>query len=247
MSDGLAQFLSKEDLDPHFFYRAFRYDMNREVLKLSSLEDQLKFCSKEENIVKAFINTNKPLPGRFSGVPALYIDSGDFILFSKEKWRLLHGYPEINNLNVGGDPLLCYMAYLSGLEEKILQGQMRLYHIDHDSRWRISEGRATSFLRNRIYNNLETQNGLKILMKEVNMVKNGALSFFLDNFYLLFGFLIKKYGKPGVLDFNLRYLLLCQRRILFDMLSGKRSYVYNDGNWGLPNEKFEEYTIASDE
>ena len=148
LSGELTHFLSQEKLDRKCFYRAFRYDINRNVLKCVSVKEQLNFCKDDKNIIKAFVKTS--VASNRPEYPDLYIDSGDFILFSKEYWEKLHGYPEINNLNMGADPLLCYMAYLAGLKEKILEAKMRLYHIDHDSRWRhLSGDKAVDFLRNK--------------------------------------------------------------------------------------------------
>lgn len=60
---------------------------------------------------------------------------GDFTLLSRESWWALRGYPELEIFSFHLDSVLLHMAYHLGLREKILNGEMRLYHIEHLQGW----------------------------------------------------------------------------------------------------------------
>jgi hypothetical protein len=56
--------------------------------------------------------------------------SGDFFLLHREHWSELRGYPE--RPSAGHlDSYMCAMAASAGLEQRILGGRRRLYHLDH--------------------------------------------------------------------------------------------------------------------
>lgn len=233
LSNELIQFLASKRLDKGFFYRANRFDVNRDVMRYSSPEKIIDFCKK--NIIRFYLKDNTSHHG-MAGHPTLYVNAGDFILFSREYWHLLHGWPELNNLGLYSDGLLCYMAYLAGLKEKILADPLRIYHIDHDSRWKAltePESKIFRFLKNSIYN---SNKGIrwKILMRRARS--------FVDKFIILFS---SKNGDAGSRDFDLRRLRLEYEKTLIDALTHKRSYIYNDDMWGWPQEKFEEFVISS--
>lgn len=232
-SNELIQFLSSKRLEKSFFYRANRFDVNRDVMKCSSPEKIIDFCKK--NIIRFYLRDNASHHG-MAEHPTLYVNGGDFILFSREYWHLLHGWPELNNLGLYSDGLLCYMAYLAGLKEKILADQMRVYHIDHDSRWKAltePKSKILRFIKNDIYNRLNNIKW-KILMRRARH--------FVDKFIILFS---DKNGNAESRDFDLRRLRLEYEKTLIDALTHKRSYIYNDDMWGWPQEKFEEFVISS--
>ncbi len=243
-SDELMRFLSSEKLERDCFYRAFRYDVNGDVLKYNSQKERLDFC--KNNIIQAFLETKNSIHG-LPNYPILQTGCGaDFIVFSKEYWERLHGYPEINNLGFSADVLLCYMAYLAGLEEKVLEKSMRVYHIDHDSRWRhLSRDRVYSFFKDRVCDWIGYPDKWKTLLRQIYIFQNKFSNFFVNIFYSLFGSFLKKYSDPESWDFNLKYLHWEFRKLLISMLKNKRSYVYNDDNWGLPNENFAEFIIKN--
>ena len=60
---------------------------------------------------------------------------GDFTLLSRENWWALRGYPELEMFSFNLDSILLHMAHHLGLREKILDGKMRLYHIEHLEGW----------------------------------------------------------------------------------------------------------------
>jgi len=242
ISNELAHFLSLRKLEKDRFYRVFRYDVHRDVIKCTSLEERLNFC--EKNIIQTYPET-KTSPHGLAEHPVLQtLCGGDFILFSKERWQLLHGWPNLNNLAVGADGLLCYMAYLSGLKEEVLKDPMRLYHIDHKNRWRplSKDSKVYLFVKNRIISKFDYNNKCRILLRRIywTVFKKEILGFFASAFYHILRSL-KRFIPAEMLDHNSRYLLWEYHKVLVEMLKGKRSYIYNDDNWGLPNENFKEY------
>ena len=53
----------------------------------------------------------------------------------RERWFALQGYAELEMFSFHLDSLLCYAAYHSGAEERVLQDPMRIYHIEHTAGW----------------------------------------------------------------------------------------------------------------
>lgn len=247
-SDELINFLSLEKLNKNSIYRANRCDVHRDVLKCSSVQEQIDFCKK--NIIRVWQKPDKSPHGLIK-YPILHSNACDFILFARKYWHLLHGYPELNNLGIGTDPLLCYMAYLAGLKEKILKDPMRVYHIDHKSKWReptkinFFKVKIFYFLKNKINNLFGNDSIWLVLIKRIYRFKKKISQFFINLFYSLFGPFFKKLAPPGAWDFNVAYLCVEYKKVLMGMLRKKRSYIYNDKNWGLPQENFTEYVIFS--
>lgn len=58
---------------------------------------------------------------------------GDFTIMDKEDWFGLRGYPELEVFSFHIDSLLCYMAYHSGIKEKVLR--YKIFHIEHTAGW----------------------------------------------------------------------------------------------------------------
>jgi len=76
----------------------------------------------------------------FSPYPKLHTNaSGDFTLLAREHWHALRGYPELEVHSFYLDFIFCHMAYHHGLQEKILQDPMRIYHMEHGSGWTPQE------------------------------------------------------------------------------------------------------------
>jgi len=247
-SDELIQFLASEKMQKDCFYRVFRHSVNENILELKdgSPEQWINYCKK--NIVFIHPKSTVPLPG-LEKYPVLQTATGgDFIVFSREKWLEMNGYVQLNNLGGFTDWMLCYICYLAGLKEEVLPGTMRVYHIDHarhtKQRVEFSKG-VINTLRYKIFPKMDDKNKIKISIRAINNFKNKVSDFFYNIFYSLFGKLIRKYGPPGTWDRNLRYLYWEFYKILLDMLEGKRPYAYNDENWGMPKENFEEFIIYS--
>ena len=91
-SNEMIEFLSSEKLEKDRFYRAFRYCVPEDVLKLksASLKERLDFC--HNNVVFVHPRNTVSIHG-LPNHPILQTSTGgDFIVFSKEYWQLLHGY-----------------------------------------------------------------------------------------------------------------------------------------------------------
>ncbi len=134
------------------------------------------------------------------------------------------------------DRLICYMAYLSGLKEKALEQPLCIYHIDHDSRWkklRDHKSKTVSFIKNLLYRPIAEGSALKLLIRGLARA-----------FYRIFFRFLRIKDNPEARELNTRFLDIEFEKVLYDMLKKKRSYVYNDYMWGLPEEKFKEYIFS---
>ncbi len=221
-SDELMEYLASEELDKDVMYRIDRYDVKRDAALLHSLDQQLAYCQKNILVV------NRRLESGFWGstnVPYLHTNaSGDFLLLSKDRWHLLHGFPETDVVGMHIDGALCYMAYLAGAKEEILLDPMRIYHIDHDSIWKRPE-----------HNWLGT---FCLRAVRPKCVARGLASL-----------VCKFFPTRSRLDvMGIPHLSYAQyRSIVLDMISGKRSIIYNDDSWGLGQDNLDEYLVVSAE
>jgi hypothetical protein len=220
LSNELVEYLAKKQLNENLFYRIDRLDVNRKVLAINSLDEQLSFC--KQNIVD--IHTFKSRANMYflgTHVPVLHPEGpGDFIILSRERWNWLRGFPEIDVVSLHSDTILCYMAYISGAKEKILEKPLYLYHIDHNSIW---------------------QSPLYIFLRKLFV--RLRLSPTLVNKFSSFGSKIipiksklQKLGVPTLSGSS-------AKKIILGMIQGKRSFIYNDEHWGLGNESLLEWEI----
>ncbi len=244
LSNELMHFFSKEGLEKGCFYKIFHYNVQRGVMKSPSLEERMDFC--KNNITSSCAQSKDASLPWLVKRPILKADFGGYVLFSKEHWHLVRGYPELNNQGLGTDSLILYMAYLAGLKEELLDNPFCLYHIDHDRRWRRmpSKNKIYPFVKNKICSRFEYDSKLRMLIRQAYLLKNRVSDFFVNIFYSLCGPFLKKYSAPEKWDFNNRYMMFDFQKTLSDMLKGKRPYAYNSADWGLPDEKFEEFTIS---
>ncbi|NJP10916.1 MAG: hypothetical protein HC866_16740 [Leptolyngbyaceae cyanobacterium RU_5_1] len=68
--------------------------------------------------------------------PRLHTNAcGDFTLMSRADWFTIRGYPEWEIFSFHLDSILLYIAHYAGIEEKILDNPMRVYHVEHTSGW----------------------------------------------------------------------------------------------------------------
>lgn len=222
-SDELMSYIATADLKENERYRVDRYDVNRNVVQYDTLKEQLDYCGR--NIIK--INSHLP-GGTKNGLPDLHTDAcGDFQLMSRYYWHLLRGYREADSIAAAYvDGLLSYASYTAGVKEVVLKDPMRIYHIDHDSKF-----------SNRIERTkLPLENWLSppLLPDRLN---NRIIALY-RRFLLLIGYKIKSsvYGVP-TLDYT-EYKKMCR-----EIVTGKRSYIFNDENWGLGQETLKESLI----
>lgn len=216
LSDDFFQMVAKRQLDKDRFYRIDRCDVNRNMLNIKGLDEQLKYCRR--NIID--MHTLNPVKFILKpGVPVLHDKApGDFILMAKDQWHRIHGFPQ--NFNCGADTLAIYSAYASGVKQKILKKPIRLFHIDHDSIWKTS---SYLYFRKLLIR-------LKIPYKLVDV-----LSVLLNRLYSTRSSLEK-------LDVK---LISSQevKEIVTEMISGKRSFILNGSDWGLGRQNLIEYKV----
>lgn len=232
-SSELIQFLAQERLGKEFFYRADRCDVSKEASSCASLDERMDFCAK--NIIRVNQKSDES-PHGLARFPTLHVNAGDFILFSKEFWHLLHGWPETNNLGLYSDGVLCYMAYLAGLKEKILEAPLVLYHIDHNSRWKTPANEKKgvyNYLKALVYDRLPSHSRGRTFLNQTYNFANEIMEPF-----------VKLLVKPEDLEFDLRYLSWQYKKTVTEMLKRKRPYIYNNDNWGFPEENFSEFILS---
>jgi hypothetical protein len=149
-SEQLIAVLASGKLSPDCFYRATRFDINKEVPLEIPVEEQLQFCEKHAVRIYALGGTREVekkagfsqfignIVKRIREVPPWGVKDrihtnacGDFTLMAREHWHDLRGYPEIGS-HAYVDGLICYMAASRGLRQTIFPGPMRVYHQEHD-------------------------------------------------------------------------------------------------------------------
>lgn len=228
-SDELMSYIASKGLRRDEEYRVDRYDVDRNVVQYDTLKEQLDYCQKNIIFIKA--HTTKPrrrLPWIRNDLPDLHTSAaGDFQLMSRHYWHLLRGYSEAH-IFAYGDGLFCYTAYAAGVKEVILNEPMRLYHIDHD-------GKFTDKIKESA---LPFENWLSLPFLPTWFRKKIMALYRV--FLRLIGYKFKSsvYGIP-TLDYT-EY-----RKMARDMVAGKRSYIFNDENWGLGQESLEEFVIST--
>lgn len=227
-SEELMSYIASRNLKNDERYRIDRCDVNRNVLELDTLKEQLEYSRK--NII--FIKARTPQPRRRlrwfqDDLPNLHTSAcGDFQLMSRHYWHLLRGYREGDIPSAYADSLLSYASYAAGVREVVLENPLRLYHIDHD-------GKFTDSIKD-VGLPLEDLLSPSFLPLWFNKKIMALYRMFLK----LIGYKFKssEHGIP-TLHFT-EY-----RKIAKDMVAGKRPYIFNDENWGLGQESLEEFTI----
>jgi hypothetical protein len=152
-SNELIEYLASHKLQEKFVYRIDRYDVPDNIFSTTPIDSILKYCdthvvkinTREGTIIthenrlndllviiknfihKVIVKSRKPV--------RLHTNAcGDFTLLGRREWFKLKGYPEYNLFAAKIDGLLCYAAYYSGLEEKVLNGKLKIYHVEHVAR-----------------------------------------------------------------------------------------------------------------
>lgn len=160
-SDELVWFLSQKMLEEKHFYRIDRYDVGKRSIPASiGAENLIKYC--ESNIIRinsleGTIETTSHSGVRFdkafTSLPKQDLTSlakhecsrlhtnacGDFTLLSTQYWHKLKAYPELQKWSIFIDGLMVHMAYAAGIEQIILTDPMRIYHIEHDLGWALTQ------------------------------------------------------------------------------------------------------------
>jgi hypothetical protein len=217
LSEPFYRLLGERGLDPSAMYRVDRCDVDRSVLDVAGTQAQLEFCRRHV-IDKHTLNPVKFLFKK-RRLPVLHDKSpGDFMLFSRERWNRVRGFPE--GILGGADNLLLYMAYLSGARQVILKKPVYLYHIDHDSKWKTPTylGARRALLKLRV-----PYAAVDVLAR----LYEAALP------------------SKSLLD-RKKLTLTSSRKIeemIIDMYEGRRPWVYNGGSWGCGDAVLQESVL----
>ena len=223
-SDDLVAFIAQKRLSKDQIYRTNRCDIDRNVVQYNTLKKQLEFC--RQNIIKIH---SRDTPSAKSELPNLHTNAcGDFQLLSRERWYLLHGHPEIDLVSAFSDGILSYMAYAAGVKETVLNEPMSIYHIDHDSKFTDGIKRAK----------LPFENWLTVRFLPVGF--NNAILRLYRVFLTVIGYKLQS-NIDGVLTLGYTEY----QKICLDIVAGKRTYIFNDENWGLGQELLEEFIIST--
>ena len=218
-SDGLFSFLASEKLEEEKMYLIGRTDVKRKAAQLRLLDQQLAYCQKNVNVIqKHSYHLAEPHP-KLNELPDLWAGGpGDFTLMAKKWWHQIHGCPETDILGPATDGVSCYMACLAGVSPEILSELMCVYHIDHDARHYSREA------------NWLTRTGLRDLLPKGLLTQLKRL--------------IRQFVPATTETAQFAATSTMAMELAADMVHGKRPFIYNDSNWGLGEEKLEEYLVT---
>ena len=220
-SHELMETLARRALRRDALYRVDRWDVDRILLEYPTTEGRLAAC--EAHVLRVHLRRRH----HYRDLPELHTNAcGDFQLMAREAWHRIRGYREWDLPGAHCDSMVSYAAHAAGLEEIVLDGPCRLYHVEHDAgfgaRLRRHLPRPVRFLeaiplplhvRNRVVGLL----GRTLRLRVTSEVR----------------------GIP-TLDWRSGGLDLCR-----DLVAGRRPYALNDEHWGLGDTVLWEGTIRS--
>ncbi|MFC1900899.1 hypothetical protein ACFLYN_04830 [Chloroflexota bacterium] len=221
-SDEIMEYLASEKLDRDSMYGINIHHVKGDVIMRKTLEEQLRYS---KGAVRGVSDIGEIDFGSKENPVLQREGPGDFILLPKERWDLIRGYPEIDVVGANCGDLVVYMTYLSGAKDVVLREPMRVYHMDHDTP-RETAGKIIKFV--------------EAVYVKYNLGKRlGRISNIIGSVFY------KVFPKKNILEEKGVIFLSTEqyRKMVTEMIQGKRSYVYNDENWGLGQESLEDYTI----
>jgi hypothetical protein len=115
------------------------------------------------------------------------------------------------------------MALAHGAVQEILPPEMRAYHIDHDSKWRKPDSWFRRVARRHFLRHESVLTGAVVDMYWWLHRRDRPRS---------------AYGVPIYSGYQ-------YRKLVDDMLKGKRPFVFNGALWGLRDEPLDEFVIIS--
>ena len=172
-SDDLMQTIARKELEPGYFYRVDRIDVDSAIPADRPLDEKLEYCRDHiirinsryyvasiANLKALFtdIAHNPTLLGYYFKnllyklrIPRLHYNAcGDFTLMAKEDWDALRGYPELEIFSLHIDSLFLMLAYFSGYTERALSAPHEIYHIEHSLGSGITPGEGQKRLFERL-------------------------------------------------------------------------------------------------
>lgn len=162
-SDECFKELSKKNLKENYFYRTIRCDVPKKIMDIENINKQLNFAKK--NIIKKIGLTKNfkhvhYFPDLLFYFPNLLyiIDNifglfslnkedkkninflntnacGDFTLMSKNSWKKIKGYYELDMFPLHIDSMALIAAYAIDIKQHTFPKKMCTYHIYHENGW----------------------------------------------------------------------------------------------------------------
>lgn len=126
-NEELIRFLSKQKLSNKYFYRIYRYDMEKVLPNNMTSEETMDFC-----------RSNSSLRGKKVENNHLHRKAaGDFFLMARKNYEKIRGYPEIkcDGLKIDGDIMDSAHRFY---KQFILDEPLRIYHQWHRNRYEMA-------------------------------------------------------------------------------------------------------------
>ena len=172
-SEENFSFLADRKLKEGFYYRANRVDVRKEVLAEKTIEAQLLYAEKNENVIKRMGKTqgyeslhlpaffyyfpwfcrllnsflifawNKTHKGQFAHFTVDFDACGDYTLMAKTDWERIQGYVELDMYSIHIDSMALWSAHALGIKQYVLPFNAPVYHIDHEDGWESKDAVKT--------------------------------------------------------------------------------------------------------
>ncbi len=224
LSDEIAEWIGRRELDPSKMYRVARRDVPENALDYDSHEERLAYCREHVRVVHERIPSH-----RISRLPDLFTNAaGDFTMLSRDMYFNLRGIPEEREFHsMHFDSIFCFMAHAAGALEHELMDPLRIYHVDHGTpSWRP----ATSWLARvaaRVPPSLRRSRRVSSLLKRIARPRS-----MMDRQHVPHLDCSTKAGRA-------QYEALIRRVVL-----KPEAFRYNDVDWGMGKYSLEERVLG---
>jgi hypothetical protein len=223
LSNELAAWFGRRELDPCGMYRVARRDVPEEALRFKSIDKRLRYCRKHVQHVHTRSSSQ-----RIDGLPHLFTNgAGDFTLLSRDMYFRLRGIPEERAFHsMHFDSVFCFMAHAAGAREIELGAPLRIYHVDHGvPSWR-SNARWPERIASRVpIRKLSTW--LRLLARRMAPPTSA----------------LDRGGVPH-LDCSTRTGREQYKRLVRSLVEEPDGFRYNDADWGLAQYTLEEQVLG---
>jgi hypothetical protein len=223
LSDELAEWISRRELDPQCMYRLARHDVPEEALQYDSHEERLSYC--QEHVLQ--VHGLGP-SHRIEGLPHLFTNgAGDFTLLSRDMFFRLRGIPEEREFHsMHFDSVFCFMAHAAGAREKVLVDPLRIYHVDHGPpSWRSTPSWLERTAARLPMRSLSTR--LVPLARRIAPLRSA----------------VERRGVPH-LDCSTRAGQAHYEALIKTLVLEPGAFRYNDADWGLGRYSLEEHRLG---